>query len=132
MDTSSVQYTLRPRDIEKASSLLELPMEELQHLNALRLLNTTYIRALLMRADYERLTDGLHFLEKADRRYRYLAAEKAIAREYGIGPKEASSIIHGKDESIYFCKQCGIRISPAGYRDRNGLCKNCYIDSLGL
>lgn len=132
MDTSTVQYTLRPKDIQKASSLLEVPQEQLAHFNSLKLLNTTYIRSLLIRADFERLTNGLHFLEHCDRRYRYPEVIKAIAREYGIGPKAVASILHGNDEVIHFCSKCGIRITAQGARNRGGLCQNCYSETLEL
>lgn len=130
MDTGSVQYTLRPKDLQKASSLLEQPLELLQHLNSLKLLNTTYIRSLLMRADFEKLTNGLHYLEKNDKRYNYPEVIKALAREYGISPKSVAAILHGKDETIHFCSKCGIRITAQGARNRGGLCSNCYADSL--
>lgn len=130
MDTSSVQFTLRPKDLQKASSLLELPLEELQHLNSLKILNASYIRSLLMRADFEQLTNGLHYLEKNDKKYNYPEVIKALAREYGIGPKAVTHILHGKDEELYFCSRCGIRITAQGARNRGGLCSNCYSDSL--
>lgn len=85
-----------------------------------------------MRADFERLTNGLHYLEKADRKYRYPEVVKAIGREYGIGPKTVATILHGHDEKIYFCSRCGVRITAQGYRDRGGLCTNCYADTLEL
>lgn len=132
MDTSSVQYTLRDKDIKKAASLLELPEEQVRHYNSLNLLNTNYIRALLMRADFEQLTHGLHFLEKYDKKYRYPEVVKALAREYGIAPKAVSTILHGREEKIFFCSRCGVRISYQGYRDRGGLCPNCYADSLEI
>lgn len=109
---------------------MEIPQEQLQHFNALKLLNTTYIRSLLMRADFERLTNGLHYLEKCDKKYRYPEVIKALAREYGIGPKAVAGILHGKDEQIYFCSKCGVRITMQGARNRGGLCSNCYADAL--
>ena len=130
MNTGSVQYTLRPKDLQKASSLLEQPLELLQHFNNLKLLNTTYIRSLLMRADFEKLTNGLHYLEKNDKRYNYPEVIKALAREYGISPQSVAAILHGKDETIHFCSKCGIRITAQGARNRGGLCSNCYADSL--
>lgn len=132
MDTSSVQYTLRQKDLQKASSLLELPLQQLQHLNSLKLLNTTYIRSLLMRADFEKLTNGLHYLENNKKKYNYPEVIKALAREYGVGPKAVASILHGKDETIYFCSKCGVRITAQGARNRGGLCSNCYSDTLGF
>lgn len=130
MDTSTVQYSLRPKDIQKASSLLEIPQEQLQHFNGLKLLNTAYIRSLLMRADFERLTNGLHYLGRCDNKYRYPEVIKALAREYGIGPKAVSAILHGNDEQIFFCSKCGVRITSQGARNRGGLCSNCYADAL--
>ena len=56
----SIKYTLRPKDIEKASDLLSLDKALIERLNSQRLLDTTYIRNLIIRADYERLTSGLH------------------------------------------------------------------------
>ena len=132
MDTSMVQYTLRPKDIKKASSLLEISECDLMKFNALKLLNTSYIRALLIRADFEKLTNGLHYLESHDKRYRYPEVIKALAREYGIGPKAVSAILHGKDEKIFFCTRCGVRITAQGYRDRGGLCSNCYADTMEI
>jgi DNA-directed RNA polymerase subunit RPC12/RpoP len=130
MDTSSVQYTLRTKDLQKASSLLELPLEQLQHFNNLKLLNVVYIRSLLMRADFERLTNGLHYLSKGDKKYNFPEVVKALAREYGVSTKSVAHTLSKKDESIYFCAKCGIRITASGMRDRGGLCPNCYSDTL--
>lgn len=132
MDTSSVQYTLRPKDIKKTASLLELSIEELEKFNALRLLNVTYIRSLLMRADFEQLTNGLHYLEKCDNKYRYPEVVKALAREYNISPKAVAAVLHGKNEKIFFCTRCGKRISQQAYRDRSGLCADCYAEELNF
>ena len=132
MDTSMVQYSLREKDIKKAACLLELPEEELKKFNTMKLLNTAYIRALLMRGDYEKLTSGLHYLESHDKRYRYPEVIKAIAHEYGVSPKTVSSVLHGHNEQVYFCSRCGIRITKQGARERGGLCSNCYADTMGL
>lgn len=132
MDTSSVQFTLRAKDVKKASALLEIDEATISKFNDLRLLNTTYIRSLLMRADYERLTSGLHYLSKQDKKYRYPEVVKAIAREYGIGAKAVQEILNGKNETVCFCSKCGIRISMKTARLRGGLCSNCYVDSLDL
>ena len=58
--SDSVQFNLRPKDLEKASELLGIELAILERFNSQRLLNVTYIRSLLIRADYERLTSGLH------------------------------------------------------------------------
>ncbi len=69
--TDSVQFTLRPKDLEKASDMFGIDIAVLERFNAQRLLNVTYIRNLLIRADYERLTSGLHWLEHQDKKYNF-------------------------------------------------------------
>lgn len=130
MDTSMVQYILRPKDIQKAASLFELSQEEISKLNSLRILNTQYIRACLMRADFERLTNGLHYLEKADTRYRYPEVLKAIAKEYGTSIKAVSRILHAGNSTMFFCNRCGKRIGKEEYIRGNGICSNCLADTL--
>ncbi len=132
MDTSSVQYILRPKDIKKAASLFELSEEEIAKFNSLKLLNTQYIRLCLMRADYERLTNGLHYLEKSDTRYRYPEVMKAIAKEYGTNAKAVSRAIHEGDNAMYFCQKCGCRIKKEQYIRGGGLCSNCLADLIDL
>lgn len=132
MDTSSVQYILRPKDVQKVASLLNMPQETILHFNELRLLNTSYIRSLLMRADFERLTYGVHRLGEEDRVYLYPEVVKAIAQEYGISAKECSKILHGRDEEIFFCSKCGIRIPRKNMKSKQGMCSNCYVDTLRM
>ena len=128
----SVQFTLRPKDIEKASDMFGIDQAILERLNAQRLLNATYIRNLLIRADYERLTSGLHWLEHQDKNYRFPEVLRALQREYNVSKSTLSNILHGKNESVVFCNRCGIRITKQCCNRTNGLCSNCFAETLEL
>ena len=128
----TVQYTLRPKDIERASEMFDIEMAILERLNSQRLLNATYIRNLLIRADYERLTSGLHWLEHQDKKYNFPEVMRALQHEYNVSKPNLTKILHGRNESILFCNRCGIRISKACYNRTDGLCSNCFADELEL
>lgn len=128
----SVQFTLRPKDLEKASDMFSIDRAILERLNSQRLLNTTYIRNLLIRADYERLTSGLHWLEHQDKNYRFPEVFKALQREYNLSKSNLANILHGRNESIVFCNRCGIRITKQCYNRTNGFCSNCFAETLEL
>jgi len=132
MDTSSVQYTLRQKDIEKAAELFGYDQAIFKQFNDQRLLNVEYIRALLIRMDFERLTSGLHWLEHNDTKYAYPEVMKALARNYGVTVKVIQQTLHGKNEAIVFCSKCGIRISRQVAKRTGGLCSNCYADTIDI
>lgn len=128
----TVQFTLRPKDLQKASELFGIELVLLERLNSQRLLNATYIRNLLIRADYERLTSGLHWLEHQDKDYRFPEVLRALQHEYNVSKPNLSKILHGRNESLFFCNRCGIRISKRCYDRTGGLCSNCFADTLEL
>lgn len=128
----NIQFTLRPKDLEKASELFGIDQALLDKLNTQRLLNATYIRNLLIRADYERLTSGLHWLEQQDKNYSFPEVQKALRREYNINKETLQKILHGKNETLVFCNRCGIRITKQCYHRTNGLCSNCFAETLEL
>lgn len=128
----TVQFTLRPKDLEKASDLFGIEISLLERLNAQRLLNATYIRNLLIRADYERLTSGLHWLEHQDKKYNFPEVLRALGREYNLSQQNLKDILHGKNESLLFCNRCGKRIGKSQYNRTKGFCSNCFSDMLEL
>lgn len=128
----TVRYTLRPKDLDKASELFQIDKAMMERLNSLRLLNVEYIRNLLVRADYERLTSGLHWLEHQDKKYNFPEVMRALQNEYNISKTLLTSILHGRNEAILFCSRCGIRISKQCNSRTKGLCSNCYADTLEL
>lgn len=132
MDSSSVRYTLRPKDIEKVAELFGYEQAIIKQFNDQRLLNTEYIRALLIRMDFERLTSGLHWLEHDDKTYAYPEIMRALANNYGMTVKAIQKTLHGSNEGVLFCSKCGIRISRDTYKRTGGLCPNCFADTIGL
>lgn len=128
----TVQFTLRPKDLEKASDMFSIEIALLERLNAQRLLNATYIRNLLIRADYERLTSGLHWLEHQDKNYNFPEVLRALSREYNISQQNLKDILHGRNESLLFCNRCGKRIGKSQYNRTKGFCSNCFADTLEL
>lgn len=128
----TVQRILRKKDLEKASSLFGIDMALLERLNSQRLLNATYIRNLLIRADYERLTSGLHWLEHQDKRYKFPEVLKALRNEYNVSEPNLRKILNGKNESLLFCTKCGIRITKRVCERTNGLCSDCFAETLEL
>lgn len=128
----TVQRVLRPKDLEKASDLFGVELALLTRLNAQRLLNATYIRNLLIRADYERLTSGLHWLEHQDKRYNFPEVMRALQLEYNISKKNLTDVLRGRNESLIFCNTCGTRITKQMYNRTNGLCSNCFAETLEL
>lgn len=128
----TVQYTLRPKDLQKASELFGIEQALLERLNSQRLLNATYIRNILIRADYERLTSGLHWLEHQNKNYKFPEVIRALQREYNVNKNSIAQILHGRNESLFFCSRCGIRISKRTFDRTEGLCSNCFADNLDL
>lgn len=128
----TVQYTLRPKDLVKASDLFGIDIQTLERLNAQCLLNATYIRSVLVRADYERLTSGVHWLEHQDKDYRFPEVIRALQLEYNLSKANIKKILHGRNESMVFCNRCGIRITKQCYNRTSGLCSNCFAATLEL
>lgn len=128
----TVQRILRQKELEKASDIFGIELSMMERLNSQRLLNATYIRNLLIRADYERLTSGLHWLEHQDKNYRFPEVMRALQREYGISKDTLNDILHGRNESLVFCSKCGVRITKKCHDRTNGLCTNCYAETLEL
>lgn len=132
MDTSSVQYTLRPKDIEKAAELFGYDQAIFKQFNDQRLLNTVYIRALLIRMDFERMASGLHWLEHHDKNYSYPEIMKALAKNYGVSMKVIKQTVNGHSSTIHFCSKCGIRVTGDVYRRTGGLCSSCFAETIDI
>lgn len=128
----SVRFTLLDEQIDKASELFGFDKFTLKRLNDQRLLNVEYIRNVLIKADYERLTSGLHWMEHQDKEYRFPEVMMALQRKYKVSPKVLSHILKGKNEAILFCSVCGVRISKIVHKRTGGLCPNCFADTLEI
>lgn len=133
MSAGKIMNILREKDIKKAANLLGIEELMLKRLNDQRLLNSEYIRELLIRTDYEKLTRGLKYLIDQKDAYTFPEIKKALVKEYGVTMNMLNNILHGqKNANMYFCKKCGFRISKKTYARTGGLCSNCFSDTLEL
>lgn len=131
---AQIQRILRDKDIQKASKLFGIDEQTLNKMNELYLLDTDYIRAKLIKNDYDYLVRGLKYLtEEQKGKYQFPEVMAALRKEYGIHTDELNAIIHEKrNAGMYFCKRCGIRITRTIYKRTDGLCIQCFSDTLHL
>ena len=133
MEAPKIKYILREQDIMKASQLFNVDTMTLRKLNDQRLLNTEYIRDILIRYDYDNLTRGCRYLVAKNKAYTFPEVLKAIQQEYGISSKALNSILHGKNnKTMHFCKICGQRVNGRTFERTGGLCSNCHAETLDL
>ena len=133
MEAPKIKYILRERDILKASQVFNVDVITLRNMNDQRLLNTEYIRDVLVRYDYDKLTRGCKYLVAANKAYTFPEVMKAIMQEYGISKQTLNSILHGtNNRTMHFCKLCGQRVSGKTFERTGGLCSNCHSETLEL
>ena len=134
MEAPKIKHVLRDKDILKASNIFGLDEVELRKMNDLRLLNTEYLRDVLIRYDYESLTNGARtFLMERNSAYTFPEVRQAIMSEYGISAQTLNAVLKGtNNKSMYFCKMCGNRITKRQYDTTHGLCVSCAADTIGL
>ena len=128
-----VTRILRDKDIVKASKLFGIEEAILKRLNDQHLLDSDYIRCLLIKSDYEYLMRGLKYL--VDQRGAYTTAEvmAALKKEYKVKDDELKAILHGnRNSTMYFCRKCGIRVTKNTHIRTGGLCNVCFADLLEL
>ena len=126
-----IQNILRDKDIKKASNLLGIDELTLKRLNDQRLLNSEYIRDLIIRSDYEKLVRGLRYLIDQENAYTFPEIKKALTKEYSVSMQTLNNILHGRtNANMHFCKKCGFRISAKTALRTGGLCSACFSDTL--
>jgi hypothetical protein len=133
MEANRINYKLRDKDIQKASALFGIDELIIRRMNDQCLLNAEYIRDLLIKSDYERLTNGLRYLIDQKNAYTFPEIKAALKKEYCISMQTLNSILHGRNNSnLCFCTKCGMRTSSLTYKRTGGLCSNCFAETLEL
>lgn len=130
-----IQRVLRPKDIQKASKLFGVDEGTLNRMNELYLLDTDYIRSKLIKSDYDYLIRGVKYLTAEEKGGDYQPPEimAALKKEYGIKAPELNAILHERrNTSMYFCRRCGIRISKNEFNRTEGLCSQCFADTINF
>ena len=129
----NVVRILTDREIQKASKLLGYEEAVLTQMNSQYLLDVDYIRTLLVKSDYDHLVRGLQYLVDQKGTYSYPEIMAVLKKEYGMSYDELNAAIHGrKNKTIYFCRKCGIRITKVTYNRTDGLCNNCFAETINL
>lgn len=128
-----IEHILREQDIRKASVIFDIDEITLRKLNDKALLNAEYIRETLIKYDYNKLIDGLELLATENKAYTYPEATKAVCNEYGISRIVLNKILNSKRNSnMRFCVKCGKRIMKSQNERTNGLCEDCFANSIDL
>lgn len=130
---SKIQFVLREKDIEKAAEVFGVDVVSLRMFNDKRMLNADYIRSRLIKHDYRKLTNGLRFLVDEKKTFTYPEVAAAICNNYNISKKAFNQIVNSKiNDGAVFCQRCGIRVSKQQYNKTNGLCENCFAETIDL
>jgi hypothetical protein len=129
-----LQFLLREKDIIKISDIYGLDTSQVRRMNELQLLNTQYIRDVLVKYDWDKLTKGLKYLVANNKSYTFKELKLALEEDYKITPQCLNAIIGNKSrtERVYFCRRCGKRISSKIYNSTGGLCFGCHAKTLKL
>jgi len=133
MEAPKIKYILREQDIMKASQVFDVDAITLRKLNDQRLLNTEFIRDVLVRFDFDKLTRGCRYLVAQNKAYTFPEVMKALQLEYNISRQTLNSILHGtNNRTMHFCKVCGQRVNGKTFERTGGLCSSCHADTLDL
>lgn len=133
LDDSFIERVLRDKDLQKLSSVLNVDLEELRHVNDLCLLNYNYAREILIKNDWKNLTGGLSMLEERNRFYTYPEIKAAICAEYGETPKLVNAIISThQNKQMYFCSECGKRMLPQKRKLGIDVCETCQMKKIDI
>lgn len=133
MEAAKIKYILTQQQIEKFCDIMGVDQANVEQLNALRCLNTEYIRDILIQHDYHELTKGIEYLQTLKKSYNYSEIKKALAKAYKMPENEINASIQGKNNgTMHFCTKCGKRITGKQNQRTNGLCSECLVDTLDL
>ena len=117
---------LSEKELGKLSTILEIPVEKLEKLYRAGALNTSGIRGMLIKSDYERLT-------KEYKQYSKTQIISAIQKEYGISRSMVEMLIYNKQiNPICKCSVCGKEITRYKFSKNKGICDECLIPQIPL
>ncbi len=132
LESVKITRVLRDDDVKKASAVLGIGEAVLAECNDKCLLNVEYIREILIREDWRKLTSGLQYLVERNRAYSYPEVTEAVCRHWQITKRQLTEILKGRAMKMVFCPVCGIRVEPLASKRTGGLCANCFTESLNL
>jgi hypothetical protein len=115
---------LRDKDFDKLAGILQLPVEIIQKLDVMNLLDNLESRSLLILTDWRVLKRG--------KKYTTTQIVEALCSEYKTSKSTVEKIIYAKKKSQYWCKGCGKRISKGESFRNNSICDKCIAKSIKI
>lgn len=125
------KFTLREKDILKASQLIGVDAMTIRKLNDQNLLDTDAIRRMVIRYDYDRLVSGLKFIrDESGGRYTYNEILQALQKEYNISKPLVRRIVRSRKGGRGFCRICGKEVEPKTLKRTGGMCSECFSQTI--
>lgn len=129
--TSKIERKLREKDVKKAALVFGVDETIMNSMNEQCLLNCDYIIENLIRYDFNNIVRGLREVIDTKKPYTYQDVTLAIAKEYKYDKYKVVKIINDKsNDKLYFCKECGKRITYSQWEHRDRLCAGCLQDKM--
>ena len=124
-------FTLRDKDILKASQLVGVDEVTIRRLNEQNLLNTDAIRRMLVKYDYSKLVSGLKLIrDESGGRYTYSEILYALQKEYNISMALIKKIVRSTGKRKGFCRVCGKEVEFKTLKRTGGLCSECFAQTI--
>lgn len=115
---------LLERDLLKLSTLSEIPVEHLQKLHDMGVLNEKRAIDHLIRHDFRHI----------NRRRIYTVAQitAAIMAEYEVSKATVHNAIYEKKKKVWLCKECGRETRKSELARNHGVCDPCRIKAIKI
>lgn len=115
---------LQEKELLKLSELTEVPLQYLEKLYAMRILNEALTCDFIIRSDYEKI------LKK--KIYKPSQIIFRLANKYCVTEGKVRSAIYRKQNRYYYCTKCQKRIPLSMYKRNNGICDTCMANQIEL
>lgn len=117
------QINLTGKELSKLADIINVPEDILRKINELNLLSSSYVRRVVIRHDFERVS--------ALKEYTKQQIMKAIAIEYNMTASNVETIIYNKKNNVKkYCQSCGNTVTNYKFTKNKGLCDNCLSQKL--
>lgn len=117
------QINLTGKELSKLADIIDVPENILRKINELNLLSSSYVRRVVIRSDFERVS--------AMKQYTKQQIMKAIAIEYNMTASNVETIIYNKKTNVKkYCQSCGNTVTSYKFTKNKGLCDECLSKKL--
>jgi hypothetical protein len=113
---------LRPKDIEKLSGIIKIPIADLARMSAMHILNEGAIIDLLIRYDFRKT--------RKNKNYTAGQITFALMDEYKVSSGKVDMAVHAKTNKRCYCDKCGLKVRKPEYIRNKGVCDKCVAKSI--